>query len=229
MGEHSRHDQASKKPTFRDVKTASRGGQHDLNAAATDRLHSGAPVPCKSTNTKALYTPAQRQRRDASIWTPVQGVLAPLQFLIFLVSLFLVARYLTTGQGYDAAVLSILIKTLALYTIMVTGALWEKEVFGQYLLAPAFFWEDVFSFLVIALHTAYLGALIFGIGTPVQQMTVALLAYGTYVINAAQFIWKLRQARLETARLETRARPESSAPTLSATSFTAPFQQGARS
>ncbi|MEO1707048.1 MAG: 2-vinyl bacteriochlorophyllide hydratase, partial [Pseudomonadota bacterium] len=159
----------------------------------------------------------------------VQGVLAPLQFLIFLVSLFLVARYLTTGQGYDAAVLSILIKTLALYTIMVTGALWEKEVFGQYLLAPAFFWEDVFSFLVIALHTAYLGALIFGIGTPVQQMTVALLAYGTYVINAAQFIWKLRQARLETARLETRARPESSAPTLSATSFTAPFQQGARS
>ncbi|MEL6790857.1 MAG: 2-vinyl bacteriochlorophyllide hydratase [Pseudomonadota bacterium] len=145
----------------------------------------------------SLYTAAQRQRRDASIWTPVQGILAPLQFLIFLISLFLVLRYLTSGQGYDVAVISILIKTLALYTIMVTGALWEKEVFGQYLLAPAFFWEDVFSFLVIALHTAYLAALIFGIGTPAQQLAIALFAYGTYVINAGQFIWKLRQARLQ--------------------------------
>ena len=35
---------------------------------------------------------------------------------------------------------------------MITGAVWEKVVFGQYLFAPAFLWEDVFSFAVIALH-----------------------------------------------------------------------------
>ncbi len=58
-----------------------------------------------------------------------------------------------------AATVSIVVKTALLYTIMVTGAIWEKEVFGQYLFAPAFFWEDVFSFVVIALHTAYLAAL----------------------------------------------------------------------
>jgi len=29
-----------------------------------------------------LYTPAERWRRDATVWTLVQGVLAPLQFLV---------------------------------------------------------------------------------------------------------------------------------------------------
>ena len=32
----------------------------------------------------ALYTDEERSRRDASPWTLVQGVLAPLQFFVFL-------------------------------------------------------------------------------------------------------------------------------------------------
>jgi 3-vinyl bacteriochlorophyllide hydratase len=146
-----------------------------------------------------LYTPEQRRRRDATGWTLVQGVLAPVQFAIFLVSLALVLRYLATGAGYEAAVGSVLIKTLALYLIMVTGAIWEREVFGCYLFAPAFFWEDVFSFLVLGLHTAYLAALGFGLGTPQQQMWLALAAYAAYVINATQFVLKLRAARRDEA------------------------------
>lgn len=146
-----------------------------------------------------LYTPEQRQRRDATPWTLVQGVLAPLQFLVFAVSLFLVVRYLATGEGYGLATASVIIKTLVLYLIMVTGAVWEKVVFGRYLFAPAFFWEDVFSMVVLALHTAYIGAVLFSLGTPVQQMMIALAAYFTYVINAGQFLWKLRAARLEGA------------------------------
>ena len=144
----------------------------------------------------ALYTAAQRRRRDASSWTRVQGVLAPLQFLVFLVSLALVLRYLGSGEGWLAATVSVVIKTGVLYAIMVTGAIWEREVFGQYLFAPAFFWEDVVSMLVLALHTAYLAALLAGID-PRQQMWIALAAYVTYVVNAAQFLLKLRTARLE--------------------------------
>ncbi len=144
-----------------------------------------------------LYTPEQRARRDATVWTLVQGVLAPLQFAVFLVSLGLVLRYLATDDGYTAASVSVVIKTLVLYLIMVTGAIWEKVVFGQYLLAPAFFWEDVVSFLVIALHTLYLYGLFAGVMTPATLMAVALAAYAAYVINAAQFLWKLRRARLE--------------------------------
>ncbi|HKK97460.1 MAG TPA: 2-vinyl bacteriochlorophyllide hydratase [Marivita sp.] len=146
-----------------------------------------------------LYTEEQRERRDNSIWTLIQGVLAPLQFLVFIVSLALVLRYLWTGAGYDAATISILIKTLFLLTIMVTGAIWEKVVFGQYLFAPAFFWEDVFSFLVIALHLAYVWALFTGALSPVEEMWLALAAYTAYVVNAGQFLWKLRVARLQAA------------------------------
>jgi 3-vinyl bacteriochlorophyllide hydratase len=128
----------------------------------------------------------------------VQGILAPLQFAVFVISLILVLRYLWTGAGYEAATWSILIKTGFLYLIMVTGAIWEKIVFGQYLFAPAFFWEDVFSFAVIALHTAYVWALFSGALAPVSLMLLALLAYAAYVINAGQFLLKLRAARLQT-------------------------------
>ncbi len=145
----------------------------------------------------ALYTPAQRARRDSTRWTLVQGILAPVQFLAFAVSLVLVLRYLDTGSGETAATVSILVKTMLLYTIMVTGAIWEKVVFGRYLFAPAFYWEDVFSMLVLALHTAYLWCLFTGALGVEGRMWLALAAYATYVVNAAQFILKLRAARLQ--------------------------------
>jgi 3-vinyl bacteriochlorophyllide hydratase len=127
-------------------------------------------------------------------------VLAPLQFLAFLISLWLVSRYLATGEGYLAATVSIVIKTLLLYAIMITGSIWEKVVFDKWLFARPFYWEDVFSMLVIALHTAYLIALFTGYLGPQGQMYLALAAYATYVINAAQFLLKLRSGRLEEAR-----------------------------
>ena len=151
---------------------------------------------------RELYTPLERQRRDASPWTLVQGILAPVQFLIFLVSLALVLRYLLTGAGLEAATASIVLKTVALYAIMITGSLWEKDVFGRYLFAPAFFWEDVFSMLVLALHTAYLVAVATGALDARQQMHLALAAYASYVINATQFLLKLRAARLDQARAD---------------------------
>jgi 3-vinyl bacteriochlorophyllide hydratase len=147
-----------------------------------------------------LYTPEERIRRDNSVWTLIQGILAPIQFLVFLVSVCLVVRYINTGEGLQAATISVVIKTLTLYTIMVTGCIWEKVVFDCYLFAPAFFWEDVFSMLVLALHTIYLWAVYTDALTPLEQMYLALAAYVTYAINAGQFIWKLRMARLDMAR-----------------------------
>jgi 3-vinyl bacteriochlorophyllide hydratase len=144
-----------------------------------------------------LYSPEERRRRDASPWTFVQAVLAPLQFIAFLVSLGLVLRFLANGEGYEAATWSVVIKTLLLYAIMITGSLWERDVYGQYLFARPFFWEDVFSMLVLALHTAYLYLLATGAVEPRTQMLVALAAYASYVVNATQFLLKLRAARLQ--------------------------------
>ena len=152
-----------------------------------------------SSKTKPLYTAEQKRLRDESVWTLVQGVLAPVQFLVFLVSLVLVVRFLTTGEGQTAATISIIIKTLTLYTIMITGAIWEKVVFGVYLFAEGFYWEDMVSMLVLALHTAYLAALAFEWLDDRSLMLLALSAYAAYVVNAAQFILKLRAARLQGA------------------------------
>ena len=149
------------------------------------------------SDSPVLYTPAQRARRDASAWTLVQGVLAPVQFLVFLISLYLVVRSLQTGDHTDWALASVVLKTLVLYAIMVTGAIWEKVVFGQYLFAPAFFWEDVVSMGVLALHTAYLWVWWQGLWSATDQLLLALAAYASYGFNAAQYIRKLRMARLQ--------------------------------
>jgi 3-vinyl bacteriochlorophyllide hydratase len=152
-------------------------------------------TPKLGSGRKALYTAEQRKRRDSSKWTLVQGVLAAFQFIVFLLSLALVLRTLFTGDGAFAANASVIFKTLVLYTIMVTGSLWEKDVFGQYLFAPAFFWEDAISFIVIALHTLYVVALISGTLAQSSLMLLALAAYATYAVNAGQFLWKLKLAR----------------------------------
>ncbi len=143
-----------------------------------------------------LYTPEQRIRRDRTRWTLVQGILAPIQFLVCIVSAVLVVRYLNTGQGLAAANLSVVVKTILLYTIMITGSIWEKVVFDQWLFAHAFFWEDVVSMGVIALHTFYIFGLTTGSVSARTLMFVALAAYATYIVNAVQFILKLRAARL---------------------------------
>ena len=154
----------------------------------------------KDSTRQELYTREERIRRDASPWTTVQAILAPLQFVVFAISLVLVIRYLMTGEGYDIATASILAKTFLLYLIMVTGSIWEKEVFGKWLFARAFFWEDVFSMLVLGLQTAYLLALLNGWGSASDQMMIAVAAYAAYLINATQFLLKLREARLQAPR-----------------------------
>ncbi len=183
----------------------------DVSLASSDRVisapaevvaqddassHAAHAIPSRAL----LYTPEQKIRRDQSPWTMVQGLLAPLQLLAMFVSVALVVRFLGTGQGLDAANASVIIKTLFLYVIMVTGAIWEKDVFGQYLFHEKFFWEDVVSMGVIALHTAYLYGLYAG-WDPTTNLRIALAGYAFYTVNATQFLLKLRAARLADAAI----------------------------
>lgn len=168
------------------------------STAGRTMLHSHGQGMSKLRN-QPLYTPEERKRRDASRWTMVQGILAPFQFAVFLVSLGFVLNYLSTGEGLFAATVSIVVKTLVLYLIMVTGSLWEHDIYGRYLFARPFFWEDVFSMLVLALHTFYLIVAAAALVSPRTQMLIALAAYAAYVVNAAQFVLKLRAARRDEA------------------------------
>ncbi|MEM5471736.1 2-vinyl bacteriochlorophyllide hydratase [Hoeflea sp. AS60] len=143
-----------------------------------------------------LYTPEERVRRDNSVWTLVQGILAPIQFLVFAISVGLIIHWWMMGSWLVAAHVSVVAKTMTLYAIMITGSIWEKDVFGAYLFARPFFWEDMVSMLVLALHTAYLIALWGNLLTDSQLMTLAAAAYVSYVINATQFLYKFRLARI---------------------------------
>ncbi len=144
--------------------------------------------------TKVTYTQEQMHKRQTSKWTLVQTVLAPLQFLTFIVSLILIVRYLTTGDGYTIANLSVLIKIAMLWLITITGMFWEKEVYGKWFLAPEFFWEDAFNAVAMFMHNLYFVALLLGWSHD-GIMTLMLVAYITYLINFAQFFWRGLRAR----------------------------------
>jgi 3-vinyl bacteriochlorophyllide hydratase len=57
--------------------------------------------------------------------------------------------------------------------------------------------------LVLTLHTAYLYFLWSGGLSANELIYLALAAYVAYLINAAQFLWKLRVARYESVADET--------------------------
>lgn len=153
------------------------------------------------------YTPEQMARRNASVWTTVQTVLAPLQFLAFVISFALVVRYLWTGDGYMVATVSVWIKIALLWLITVTGMIWEKEVFGHWFLAPQFFWEDVGNAVAMLFHNLYFVAVWLD-WSQRAIMTLMLVAYITYLFNCAQFIMKgvrSKQQRDAAARVATAA------------------------
>lgn len=156
----------------------------------------------------ATYTPEQLEKRNNSKWTMVQAVLAPLQFLMFIISFSLVVHYLVTGNGFAIANVSVLIKIGLLWLITITGMIWEKEIFGHWFLAPQFFWEDVGNAVAMLMHNLYFLARWQGWSEQAIMMLM-LLAYVSYMFNCAQFILKGLQTRKQ-RRLE--ALPSLTAP-----------------
>ncbi|NJN66032.1 MAG: 2-vinyl bacteriochlorophyllide hydratase [Chloroflexaceae bacterium] len=151
-----------------------------------------------------MYTPEQVARRNASPWTRVQIILAPAQFLAFIVSFALVVRYLATGEGYGAATVSVWVKIALIWAITITGMLWEKDVYGHYFMAREFFWEDFGNLVAILTHNAYFVVQWLGWNQR-DVMVVMLVAYLAYLFNATQFVIKgIRSARQRRAmRLQT--------------------------
>jgi 3-vinyl bacteriochlorophyllide hydratase len=134
-----------------------------------------------------MYTQDQLRRREQSKWTRVQIILAPIQFVAFLVSFGLVIRYLVTGEGHMAATISIWIKIALIWALTITGMLWEYDMFDHYFLAKEFFWEDIGNLIAIITHNLYFVAQWFGADER-TVMWVMVFAYVTYLFNAAQFI-----------------------------------------
>ncbi|MCP4717117.1 MAG: 2-vinyl bacteriochlorophyllide hydratase [Deltaproteobacteria bacterium] len=136
-----------------------------------------------------MYTPEQLARRKASIWTPIVTVLSILQFLAFIISFYLVIRFLSTGQGYTLATISVWVKITMLWCITLAGMLWEKDVYGHYFMCKEFFWEDMGNLIAMLTHNAYFIVQWMSFD-PKKVMLVMLFAYITYLFNFGQFMLK---------------------------------------
>ncbi|MGQ9927547.1 MAG: 2-vinyl bacteriochlorophyllide hydratase [Chloroflexaceae bacterium] len=142
-----------------------------------------------------MYTPEQLRRRAASPWTRVQIILAPIQFVAFIISFALVIRYLITGEGYWVTTVSIWIKIALIWALTITGMLWEHDMFDHYFMAREFFWEDLGNLIAIITHNLYFVARWLGASNE-TVMWVMVFAYVTYLFNAGQFVARgIRSAR----------------------------------
>lgn len=79
------------------------------------------------------YTPEQLAKRNASVWTDIQTILAPLQFFIFLGGVTLNTLFYFDLAGIDFYWISvaILFKTIFFAIPFITGMFFEKEIFDQ--------------------------------------------------------------------------------------------------
>lgn len=151
------------------------------------------------------YTPEQLQKRNASVWTKVQGILAPIQFLIFLAGL--TVTYLYTKQigitDFGWVTFFVTLKTFMLVLIFVTGGFFEQEVFGAFAFAPEFFWEDFGSAIAMVVHITYFILFYMGLDKEILIWS-ALFAYLSYLINAAQFLIRLLLEKHNEKKLKTK-------------------------
>jgi 3-vinyl bacteriochlorophyllide hydratase len=138
------------------------------------------------------YTPEQLAKRNASVWTDIQVILAPFQFLIFLAGVTVTTLYANHVFAIDFywVSLAILFKTLFFALLFITGMFFEKEIFDQWVYSKEFLWEDVGSTVAGAFHLLYFFLAYMGYSEKVLAGE-AYLAYLTYVVNALQYLVRI--------------------------------------
>lgn len=138
------------------------------------------------------YTPEQLAQRNASVWTDIQIILAPIQFFVFLAGVtvnILVAYHIVAIDFFWVSV-AILFKTLFFAILFITGMFFEKEIFGKWIFSKAFLWEDVGSTIAAVFHLLYFFLAWMGASETVLVWE-ACLAYLTYVLNALQYLVRI--------------------------------------
>jgi len=148
------------------------------------------------------YTPEQLRKRNNSVWTKVQLILAPIQFVVFIIGVILTVMYYTGSlENFSLVTWALLIKTIFLVVLFVTGAFFEKEVFDIWVFSPEFYWEDIGSSVATVFHFLYfvLAYLDFSKEALVWS---ALVAYFTYVVNAIQYLVRIYLEKQNEKRLK---------------------------
>jgi 3-vinyl bacteriochlorophyllide hydratase len=133
-------------------------------------------------------------RRSASVWTKIHPIFALGQLLVFFVSVGLLFGFFRGAVSFETVHASVLLKVTLMLGAIVTGALWEKDVFGKYWFAPEFMGEDTMTVNVFILHVGYLVMAVTHPENVTAQIGTLIVAYGVYIANVAQYV--LRTANL---------------------------------
>ncbi len=156
----------------------------------------------RTTDLMPRYTPEQLVKRNASIWTDIQIILAPIQFLIFVTGVTITILYsngLFITDFYWVSVV-ILFKTLFFALLFITGMFFEKEIFDKWVYSKEFLWEDIGSTVAAAFHLLYFVLAFLGYPEDVL-IWEAFLAYFTYVVNALQYLVRIILEKLNERKL----------------------------
>jgi 3-vinyl bacteriochlorophyllide hydratase len=129
-----------------------------------------------------------RERRAASVWTRIHPIFAIGQLLVFVVSLVLLALYFAHVVPFSAVHVSVLVKVAFMTLAVVTGSLWERDVYGQWWFAPQFLVEDVMTANVFLLHVAYLAMYYLFPAKMATTLALLVVAYSVYALNVGQYI-----------------------------------------
>ncbi|ANT64022.1 2-vinyl bacteriochlorophyllide hydratase [Prosthecochloris sp. CIB 2401] len=150
------------------------------------------------------YTPDQLAKRNASIWTEVQLILAPLQFVVFLAGVAVTALYAANDQIFSFywVSIAILFKSFFFALLFITGAYFEKEIFNKWIFSKEFLWEDIGSVAAGAFHLLYFVMAFLGASHDVLVWE-AFLAYFTYILNALQYLVRIILEKRHERRVKT--------------------------
>jgi 3-vinyl bacteriochlorophyllide hydratase len=140
-----------------------------------------------------------RSRREASKWTRIHPIFALGQLGAFFVSVGFLIAYGFGWVGFAAVHESVLIKIALMIGAIVTGALWEKDVFNWYWFAPDFFFEDAWTVNVFLLHLGYLAVVYTEPSNPAKALLLLVIAYIVYVANVVQYVWRTHKMGVDTA------------------------------
>jgi len=146
-------------------------------------------------------------RREASVWTLIHPLFAIGQLLAFVVSVGLFVAFLRGAVPFHAVHVSVLVKVGLMVGAVITGAFWERDVFGHWWFAPEFLFEDVMTLIVFITQLTYLAMAYFHPSMMNVVASTLAVAYAVYLGNVAQYIH-----RTQTRKKESAQRAESEAP-----------------
>jgi len=115
------------------------------------------------------------------------------QLLMFFVSAILLTMYARGAVSFSVVHESVLFKIALMLGAIITGALWEKDVFGAYWFAPEFMGEDTMTVIVFILHVSYLTMVFAHPENIGYQVSMLVMAYTVYVVNVAQYVIRTSQ------------------------------------